>query len=131
MSQPLPSVPLRVVLARSLRLRCPTCGEGRVFRGWFRMAERCETCGLPFDRGPGFFLGSIYFNYGLTVLIVTVGYLSLWLGAGVSPDRLLWIAAAFAVLFPLWFFRWARSLWIGFDRYWDPVPRRPSEPRSS
>ena len=30
------------------------------------------------------------------------------------------IATAFCVLFPLWFFRYARSLWLGFDYYFDP-----------
>jgi hypothetical protein len=29
---------------------------------------------------------------------------------------------AFALLFPLWFFRYARSLWLGFDQFIDPRP---------
>jgi hypothetical protein len=27
---------------------------------------------------------------------------------------------AFVVLFPIWFFRYARALWLGFDQYMDP-----------
>jgi hypothetical protein len=27
---------------------------------------------------------------------------------------------AFCLLFPLWFFRYARSLWLGLDYYFDP-----------
>lgn len=112
---------LRTILWRSLRLRCPRCGEGRLFTGWLSMHERCPHCDFPFARGPGYFLGSIYFNYGLTALISTATYLGLFLGAGVDPDRLLWFVLAFCVLFPLWFFRYARSLWVGFDQYFDPV----------
>ena len=26
----------------------------------------------------------------------------------------------FVLIFPLWFFRYARSLWLGFDQYMDP-----------
>ena len=28
---------------------------------------------------------------------------------------------AFAVVFPIWFFRYARRRWMGFDHYWDPA----------
>jgi hypothetical protein len=28
----------------------------------------------------------------------------------------------FGVLFPTWFFRYARALWIAFDEHWDPWP---------
>ena len=111
---------LRVILFRSLRLRCPACGTGRLFSGWFRMNAACPNCGLTYSRGPGYFLGSIYFNYGVTAMIITVTFFSLFLGAGISPDVLLWPLAAFSVLFPLWFFRYARSLWVGFDQFFDP-----------
>jgi hypothetical protein len=30
------------------------------------------------------------------------------------------ITLAFALLFPIWFFRYARSLWLGFDQFMDP-----------
>ena len=61
-------------IGRALRLRCPRCGRGKLFVGWFRMPERCEECRLDFRREPGFYLGSIYVNYGLTALVVTVAY---------------------------------------------------------
>ena len=34
---------------------------------------------------------------------------------------------AFIVLFPLWFFRYARSIWLAFDQFWDPDKEEPSE----
>ncbi len=86
------------------------------------MHPDCEACGLHYEREPGFFLGSIYVNYGLTALLVTIFYFVLFFTGWTSPQTALWIVAAFAVLFPLWFFRYARSLWLGFDQYWDPTP---------
>ena len=86
------------------------------------MNDRCPVCDLRYEREPGFFLGSIYINYGLTALLVTVCFYSLYFGRVVSPQAALWIVTAFALLFPIWFFRYARSLWLGFDQYWDPVP---------
>jgi uncharacterized protein (DUF983 family) len=112
-------MPLLTILHRSLRLRCPRCGRGKVFSGWFRMHSRCSQCELLFDREPGYFLGSIYFNYGLTATIVilagTVGYL-----LGVQHQLLPIGLMVFCLAFPLWFFRYARCLWMGFDELFDP-----------
>ena len=85
------------------------------------MNPGCGGCGLRYEREPGYFLGSIYINYGLTALLVTVLFLALLFGGAVSPQAALWIVTAFAFLFPIWFFRYARSLWLGFDHYWDPT----------
>jgi hypothetical protein len=93
------------------------------------MHETCANCGLTYQREPGYFLGSIYFNYGLTALLVTATFFGLFLGADISPDVLLWPLAAFCVLFPLWFFRYARSLWLGFDHFIDPRRQDLSAPR--
>jgi hypothetical protein len=57
----------------------------------------------------------------LTALIIAVGYPALHFGAGISPRPLLFVGLTFSVLFPLWFFRYARSLWIGFDQFFDPA----------
>ncbi len=108
------------VISRAMRLRCPACGEGLLFLGWFRMAESCPNCGLLFSREPGFYLGSIYVNYGLTALLVTVGYFAMFFGDVLSDPQRLGILIAFSILFPLWFFRYARALWLGFDQLWDP-----------
>lgn len=114
---------LRTILSRSLRLKCAVCGQGRLFQGWFRMHERCPHCGTKFERAPGYFLGSIYFNYGLTALLVVVLYFSLFFSRLARPEFLLVTLGIFCVAFPAWFFRYARSLWFGFDHYWDPVER--------
>lgn len=107
---------------RALRLRCPICGEGRLFAGWFRMHEHCAHCGFRFQREPGYFLGSIYFNYGVTSLVVVAVFFGLFLGFDVSPETLLWPLTAFCLLFPLWFFRYARALWLAMDASFDPLP---------
>jgi hypothetical protein len=85
------------------------------------MNSHCGSCGLRYEREPGYFLGSIYINYGLTALLVTALYFALFFSGALSPQAALWIVTAFAFVFPIWFFRYARSLWLGFDHYWDPT----------
>lgn len=86
------------------------------------MNDPCPECGRKFDRAPGYLLGAIYFNYGVTALLVVVCYFSLFLTGTLTGKQLLWTLTAFSVLFPLWFFRYARGLWIAFDERWDPWP---------
>jgi uncharacterized protein (DUF983 family) len=117
---------LLTILHRSLRLRCPRCGRGKVFAGWFRMLPRCNCCELIFDREPGYFLGSIYFNYGLTAAILVVAGTAGFV-LGVHQELLTIALAVFCLAFPLWFFRYARCLWMGFDEHWDPRPADRSE----
>lgn len=126
-----PSPPARVpyfqTLVRGCRLQCPRCGAGALFRGWFRMRKQCDWCGLDFVREPGFYLGSIYINYGLTAVLITLFYFTLFFTTDLDPRWVLWGLVVFCVIFPLWFFRYARSLWLAFDQYWDPDPG-PAEP---
>lgn len=93
-----------------------------MFRGLVAMNDTCANCGADFRREGGFYLGSIYFNYGLTTLVIMIAYPLLLFTGTLSNNVLLFVALAFVLLFPLWFFRYARSLWLGFDQYCDPRP---------
>jgi len=42
-----------MALGRGLRKRCPHCGEGRIFSGFAHHLERCNVCGLVYERNPG------------------------------------------------------------------------------
>ena len=75
---------------------------------------------MTYEREPGFFLGTIYFNYGLTALVATIAFPVMVFVLRVDQNVALPITMAFVLLFPLWFFRYARSLWLGFDQYIDP-----------
>jgi uncharacterized protein (DUF983 family) len=110
---------------RAWRLRCPRCGREPLFENWIRMRRECSNCHLKYEREPGYFLGSIYVNYGLTAVLVTLGYFGLTFSGVVSSQAAQWIVMAFALVFPLWFFRYARSLWLGFDHFWDPMSDEP------
>jgi uncharacterized protein (DUF983 family)/DNA-directed RNA polymerase subunit RPC12/RpoP len=107
------------VLARALRLRCPACGQGAMHCAWNRMEPRCVACGLDFRVEPGFYLGSIYVNYGVTALLLTAAGVPIVLYEAVPWGVLTPVAVAFCVLFPLWFLRYARSLWFALDYYYD------------
>lgn len=109
----MPALPATVI--RAVRLRCPRCGTGRLFHGLLRMHDACSVCGASFTREPGFYLGSIYINYGATVIGTGALYALLVLGLGWSHQAALAACLLGALVFPLWFFRWARSFLLALD----------------
>ena len=86
------------------------------------MRDPCCYCGRKFDRAPGYLLGSIYVNYGVTALLVVIVYFSLYFGTMLTSRELLVLLGMFVLLFPMWFFRYARALWLAFDEFFDPWP---------
>jgi uncharacterized protein (DUF983 family) len=109
------------LLWRGLCLRCPHCGARSLFRTWFAMHERCFVCQLRFEREQGYFLGAMYINYGVTVVLALMGswVLERCCAPSLAQQLILWVG--FCGLFPVLFFRHSRGLWLGFDHIFDPV----------
>jgi uncharacterized protein (DUF983 family) len=134
------------ITGRALSLRCPRCGTTRLFpaspRGpgrapegasavrrvvrrlpnWFTMTPSCALCGLVFERAQGYWVGAIYVNYAATTVIAMTGYGLLWGLAGPSTAVQLGVWIPFVILFPLWFFRYSRSVWLAVEYFVNPEP---------
>ena len=107
------------LIFRALRLKCPRCGQTPMFTGLFRMQERCSHCELKYEREPGYFLGSIYINYGVTSVLLTLSWITLRFGYGIESRWLLVGFMVFLVVFQIFFFRYARALWLALDCQFD------------
>ena len=110
-----------------LRMRCPRCGQGRIYERGFTMHARCPVCDLRFEREPGYFIGALYLSYGMATLILLIGFGLLHL---LLPDwdlglLVLLVGVLFLPLAPA-VTRYARVIWMYFDRWaW---PARPGQP---
>jgi uncharacterized protein (DUF983 family) len=113
------------IFSRGVRLRCPRCGEGRLFAGFFSMHAQCPHCALTFEREQGYFVGAIYINYAATTLIAIAGLLTLDYFFQLSLPQQLCLWGGFAVVFPLFFFRYSRSLWLSLDYLFNPAELPP------
>lgn len=102
-----------------LRLRCPCCLKGRVFRTLWRMNERCPECGVSFEREPGFFYGAMYFSYGIGIALAAPLAIYLFLQRVSEPLIFVAILAELAIVSPL-VFRYSRVAWLHFDQRFDP-----------
>lgn len=127
---PTAAIPSRgTMVRRGLARRCPLCGTGGLFRGWFRMAETCPGCGLRFVREAGAWTGDLGLNtivsFG-TLLVVMLGTtLFTWPTLNVS---LLVTGSVVAItVVPLGFYPISKTLWLAFDLSVNPL--RPGEVR--
>ena len=105
----------------ALRLRCPRCRTGRMFRGPVTMNDPCPVCGLIFQREEGYFLGAMYVSYVLSSALLGAFFL---IGTLLLPG---WSSLAVALLtlppflpFVPAVFRYSRVFWIYFERSVDP-----------
>jgi len=79
------------------------------------MHERCAACGLRYEREQGYFVGSIYISYAVTVAVAAGTVLAADAVVGLTLAQQLTLGVALAALVPLAFFRYARSLWLSLD----------------
>ncbi len=98
----------RIVCWRGLKLRCPVCGQGRLFESFFVMNRTCAVCGVGFAREHGQWVGSLDINTLVTavVLMVCVGFGPLW-----DVQTSLAVYVPLAILLPIATFRFSRGLW--------------------
>ena len=103
------------VLRYGFQLKCPRCGEGTLFQTFFTMFTHCTTCDLKFERESGYFIGAMYLNYGTTVLIAFPSYFLLETFTAIPFLINLGLWALFSAVFPIFFYRYSKSLWLNFD----------------
>lgn len=118
----------RRIIYYGLKLRCPECGRGPLFRSIFRMEERCPFCGLAFAREQGYFVGAIYLNVIATQGVLIVTALAYIMTIHEFDQRLVMILLVLCATLPLLFFHHSRSLWLAIDQIVDPQKPRATLP---
>lgn len=102
-------------LSRGLLRRCPYCGGGGVFQGWFTLRERCPHCNTLFAFEDGYFLGSYVVNLVLTSLIAIAVVLWMIIGTDMTVIDMQIAAVIVAVGVPLFLYPYSLSLWMVLD----------------
>lgn len=119
--------PLRARVGWALLLRCPRCGARGAWRSWLRMHEACARCGQLFERGESsdFWVGAYLINLVMAecTAVLLGGVMWLVFGSRMSFN-LLWAASiALAILMPVMFYPFSRTLWLAFDLHFRPSER--------
>jgi hypothetical protein len=89
------------------------------------MHATCTICGQPTEIEVGFYYGTGYVSYALTVALTVSTLVAWWVLIGFSTEdnRFFWWLGSNAVLLILlqpWLMRISRSLWISWFVSYDP-----------
>jgi uncharacterized protein (DUF983 family) len=121
-------ISILTVLSRSLRLRCPACGQAAIASSPFRIRHHCPSCRALFKREEGFFVGAIMANVLTTeVLILAVCFFWLMI-IGASYESVLAGLFIVGLVFPVLFYHHSWSLWLGFDYLIEGLPKYGKRP---
>lgn len=111
---------------RALRLKCPHCGGGGLFTGFFRVKQRCPTCGILLERGEGdYFIGAYTLNLIaveiLLAAVFTIVVVMTW------PDPP-WTALQYggvilSILGAVVCYPFAKTTWLAVDMAFRPPVR--------
>lgn len=96
-----------------MRLVCPACRRGRMYRNLQDLNERCPECGVVFERQDGEFLGAMVVAYTVLALVVIGGYFLVQAVADLSATAHIVIWSAVSLLLLVFFYRNMKGIWIG------------------
>jgi len=115
---------VRRLLWRAIRLRCPNCGGGPIFRSWLKMRAQCPVCGIELERGEdGYQVGSYMFNIvAAELLFLAVFLVLLFLTWPAPPWTLLQYGGlVLMIVAPFVFFPFSKTLFLAVDLLFRPA----------
>lgn len=119
--------------------KCPRCRKGNMFveknpyhlKRTMKMNSECPVCKQPFNIEVGFYYGSSYVSYALSIAISVASLIAWWVFIGLSMNDnrfFYWMAVNAVLLIALQpvLMRVARSIWLAFfvryDKNWRTNP---------
>ena len=124
----------RSLLSSVFTNRCPHCRQGKLFSNPnpynlmhnLDMPEHCPVCGQAFEIQVGFYYGTGYVSYGLSIMVTGIFFL-MWYFAGfisINDNSIFWwlgANAALLILLQPLLQRLSRSIWIAFFVKYEPA----------
>ncbi|MDO5646601.1 DUF983 domain-containing protein [Paracoccus sp. (in: a-proteobacteria)] len=100
-------------LWRGFMMRCPKCGEGKIFNGYLTVVQECDHCGEPLAKypaadGPAFFTITIV----MLLLIPMIGFS--WVLFRWDPITLLLVNGIASTVITLVLLRYIKGMFVGW-----------------
>ena len=125
------------IFSSVLTNKCPRCREGKLFvssnaydfANMTKMNDTCPVCKQPTEIEVGFYYGTGYVSYALTIALTITTLVAWWVLVGFSTEdnRFFWwmgLNATFLVIIQPWIMRLSRSIWISWFVSYDPEWKR-------
>src|ERR1700744_1745763 len=120
------------LLRSILTNKCSRCRRGNIyvqgnpynFKQMMEMNDHCPVCGQPFEIEVGFFFGTGFVSYALSVAVCVASFIA-WkvlIGMSLHDNRLFWWMGVNGVLLlalqPI-LMRLSRTIWLNFFVWYD------------
>lgn len=122
-------------LATVLKQKCPRYRTGQLFKNknpynlkeTLVMQEHCAVCGQKSEIETGFYVGTGYVSYALTVAFSVTTFIAWWvlLGFSINDNRIFWWLGINSLLMlglQPYLMRLSRAIWLSFfvkyDKNW-------------
>lgn len=113
------------LLPSILKMNCPNCRKGKMFTNksifplprMLQMPDHCPVCGQKMEIEPGFYYGTGYVSYGLSVGLFMFNLVWYWLLFGISyKDNSIFYylitSIIIVILLQPWIMRYSRVLYL-------------------
>lgn len=113
--------------------KCSRCRQGDMFRNsnpynlrrFMKMNDRCPVCNQRMEIEVGFYYGTSYVSYALTVALSITSFVAWWvlIGFSVHDNRFFWwlgINILMLVLLQPYLMRLSRAMWLSFFVRYNP-----------
>jgi len=119
-------------LASLFKNKCPHCRQGDLFcttsaykKGFMKMHSNCTECIQHTELEQGFYYGSAYVSYALTVALSATTFVAWYvlIGMGLDDNRVFWWMgsnALFLIVLQPWLMRLSRVIWLSFFVKYNP-----------
>lgn len=119
---------LGTLLLRALSRRCPACGIGRPFEGWWHLTPECPHCGYHYEREEGYWVGSMVVATAVTEGIFGIFFVAVLVATLPDVDVLpvLIVGVLINLVVPVFFYPLAKTTWVAIDIYFNRPTGLPS-----
>ncbi len=117
---------LRKLLWRAMRLKCPHCGGGSLFTGFFKIRRRCPTCGILLERGEGdYFIGAYTLNLIAVEILLAITFTIVIIATWPDPQWtvLQYGGVVLSVIGAVVCYPFAKTTWLAVDMAFRPPVR--------
>ncbi|HTO14162.1 MAG TPA: DUF983 domain-containing protein [Edaphocola sp.] len=108
-----------------LQEKCPNCRKGRMYKNksifplknMMDMPDKCEHCGQKMEIEPGFYYGTGYVSYGLTIALIVfnLAWYALFVGISFKDNSIFWflgVCSVLVILLQPYIMRYSRVLYL-------------------
>jgi uncharacterized protein (DUF983 family) len=114
------------LLGRAFLLRCPNCGGGKLFYGFFKVRERCPTCGILLERGEAdYFIGAYTLNLIAVEILLALAFVVVVMITWPHPpwNALQYGGVVLSILGAVLCYPFAKTTWLAVDLIFRPPVR--------